>query len=80
MFYLAEFSLDEFAYWLVHLNLLFWAQTLSLQCIIVWLLIGDNETGISSHSWMVSIPLWKSYLLLLVLYNDLSFSMQEGML
>lgn len=46
IFYLAGFSLDEFACWLVHLNLLFWAQTVSLQCLIVWLLIGDNETGI----------------------------------
>lgn len=46
IFYLAEFSLAEFAYWPMHLNLLFWAQTVSLQCLIVWLLIGDNEIGI----------------------------------
>lgn len=43
---LAGFSMVEFAYWLVHLNLLFLAQTVSLQCLIVWLLIGDNEIGI----------------------------------
>lgn len=46
VFHLTGFSLIEFTYWLMHLNLLFWAQSVSLQYLIVWLLIGDNEIGI----------------------------------